>query len=75
MKNLYMVYMIRNSIRYGAYDEGFGKGVQTGFNNGFTNGVKNKTLSVVTNMIKERIPINVISKVTGLTKKEIEAIK
>ena len=59
--------MIRNSIRYGAYDEGFGKG--------FTNGVKNNTLSIVANMIKERIPINVISKVTGLTKKEIEAIK
>ena len=59
--------MIRNSIRYGAYDEGFGKG--------FTNGVKNNTLSIVTNMIKERIPISVISKVTGLTKKEIEAIK
>ncbi len=51
--------MIRNSIRYGAYDEG----------------IKDKTLSVVLNMIKERIPINIISKVTGLTKKEIEAIK
>ena len=63
--------MIKNSIRYGAYDEGFDKGIQTGF----TNGVKDKTLSVVANMIKERIPINVISKVTGLTKKEIEKIK
>ena len=63
--------MIRNSIRYGAYDEGFGKGVQTGFNNGFTNGVK----TTIKNMLKKEIPINVVSEITGLTTKEIEEIK
>ena len=49
------------------FDEGMKKGVKEGIKEG----TEKKNLEVAKGMLKENIDINIITKITGLTKKEI----
>ena len=46
-----------------------------GLKEGKAMGAKEKEIQIAKNMLQENIPIEVIAKVTGLTKEEIEKLK
>jgi len=50
-------------------------GFNTGFNDGFNDGVEYNTQVIAKNMLKENTDIAFVSKVTGLSKEEIEKLK
>ena len=51
------------------------RGVEEGTRQGIEQGSKEKQLEIAKNMVKEKIDISLISKVTGLTQEEIESLK
>ena len=55
-------------------DDGIEKGIQKGFEDGKEKGAKEEKLQIAKNMLKENMDIEIIIKVTGLTKEEIEKI-
>ena len=59
----------------GAKKEGLDEGKALGIEEGKSIGIKESKLEIAQNMIKEKIDENVISRVTGLTVKEIEKIR
>ena len=57
-----------------AKKEGYALGTQNGINQGISQGAKQNKIETVINMLKEKFDFKIISKITGLTKKEIENI-
>jgi len=46
---------------------------ESGYDEGFEEGEKNRTIELIKGMLNENIDIETISKITGLTKDEIES--
>ena len=57
---------MENTIKVQAY--------MNGEKNGIKKGETKKSLSIATNMLKEKFPIDIISKLTGLSKSKIKSI-
>ena len=57
-----------------AEQRGVEKGFEKGTKEGTQQGIKNRNIEIAKNMIKENIDIDIISKITGLTKEEIEKL-
>ena len=57
------------------YHEGIERGVECGIERGKKIGMKENKKEIAKNMSKEQIPIEIIVKVTGLTKEEIETLQ
>ena len=51
------------------------EGIKEGIKKGRQEGRRNRETEVVLNMLKNKIDISVISKVTGLSKEEIEKLR
>ena len=62
-------------IRQGALDDAESKGRKEGYNEGYTNGTMEEKISVAKNMLKEKLPLEQISRLTGLSKEELEKLK
>ena len=62
--------MIAKSREICARKEGLARGIAQGISQGETK----KSLSIATNMLKEKFPIDIISKLTGLSKSKIKSI-
>ena len=46
-----------------------------GIKQGEKNGKRQSTLEIIKNMLKENLPIDLISKITGISQKEISKMK
>ena len=66
---------IREDIRQEAKMEGIQEGIKRGKKEGRQEGRRNRETEVVLNMLKNKIDISVISKVTGLSREAIESLK
>jgi len=62
--------LLRNTELYNAEQKGLNKGLKEGKENG----IRENKIETAKNMLKESISIDIISKVTGLTKEEIEKL-
>lgn len=62
------------NIRESALEDGFSEGYDSGMKQGIQDGIKQEKREIVVKMIKEKIPIEAIVKITGLSKKEVEDI-
>ncbi len=62
------------NIRESALEDGFNEGYDNGMKQGIQDGIKQEKRDIVVKMIKEKIPIEAIVKITGLSKKEVEDI-
>ncbi len=56
-------------------EEGIKEGREEGVKEGIKEGAKQERLEIAKNMLKEKVNIEVIERVTGLTKEEIEKLK
>lgn len=56
-------------------DQGRREGFDDGMAEGIIQGIEQKQVEIVKNMLKENVDISLISKVTGLSKEEIEKLK
>ncbi len=63
--------MIENSIR----DEGIRKGLKEGLEKGVKEGLEQSKNEIAKNMLKENMDISLISKLTGLSKEQINNLK
>ena len=57
------------------YDKGLGDGIEKGIEKGKEKGAKEEKIKIVKSMLKENMDIEIIIKITGLTKEEIEKLK
>ena len=55
-------------------DAGYDKGYDSGYNSGTLEGEKKKSIEIAKKMKEENMDISTISKITGLTKEEIEKL-
>lgn len=62
------------NIRESALEDGFNEGYDNGMKQGIQDGIKQEKREIVVKMIKEKIPIEAIVKITGLSKEEVEDI-
>ena len=62
--------LLRNTELYNAEQKGLNKGLKEGKENG----IRENKIETAKNMLKESISIDIISKVTGLTKEEMEKL-
>lgn len=62
--------LLRNTELYNAEQKGLNKGLKEGKEKG----IRENKIETAKNMLKESISIDIISKVTGLTKEEIEKL-
>lgn len=56
-------------------EQGIEQGIEQGVEQGIEQGMEQKNKEIVTNMLKENMGIDLISKITGLSKEEITNIK
>ena len=56
-------------------DDGIEKGIQKGFEDGKEKGAREKQIEIAKSMLKENMDIEIIIKITGLTKEEIEKLQ
>jgi len=63
----------RGRVEY-AHEDGLKKGLEKGKKEGKKEGAKDKAIEMAKKSLKEGLPIELISKLTGLSKKEIEKI-
>ena len=63
--------IIMNSM----YDRGFEKGINQGVSQGIQQGITERNVEIARKMLGEKIDISMISKVTGLSEKEIEDLR
>ena len=61
---------VQRKLMNSMHDEGYDEG----FNNGYDSGYKGGKYEVIKSMLSNGLNINLISKITKLPKKEIEAI-
>ena len=64
--------MILNTEKHISYDEGHTVGYGEGIDIGLEQGKLDEKLEIAKNMLEENIDTSIISKITGLTKKQIE---
>ena len=61
------------------FNNGIKVGIETGIKSGMKAGIKSgenrKKMEIIKNMLKEKLPIDLISKVTGVSQKEINKMK
>ena len=57
------------------YDKGLDDGIEKGIEKGKEKGAKEEKIKIVKSMLKENMDIEIIIKITGLTKEEIEKLK
>ena len=57
------------------YDKGLDDGIEKGIQKGKEKGAKEEKIKIVKSMLKENMDIEIIIKITGLTKEEIEKLK
>ena len=55
-------------------DDGIEKGIKEGIEQGKIEGVKEEKIQIAKNMLKEKVSIEFIIKVTGLSKEEVEQL-
>ena len=55
-------------------DAGYEKGYDSGYNSGTLEGEKKKSIEIAKKLKEENMDISTISKITGLTKEEIEKL-
>ena len=63
--------IIKNSI----YDNGVNAGIELGISQGISQGSEQKSIEIAKRMLEEKFDIKDISKITGITEKEIEDLK
>lgn len=61
----------QNAVRASGYNDGKEEGIKVGIKRG----EKNKAIEIATNMLKEEIDLEIIIRITGLSKEEIKNIK
>ena len=66
--------MVRNSIMATKLEDSYHKGVNKGIKEGIKEGEQNKNIENAKKMKEENIAIDIISKITGLSKEEIDAL-
>ena len=61
------------------FNNGIKSGIKSGMKAGMKAGIKTgenrKKMEIIKNMLKEKLPIDLISKVTGVSQKEINKMK
>ena len=57
------------------YDKGLDDGIEKGIQKGKEKGAREKQIEIAKSMLKENMYIEIIIKITGLTKEEIEKLK
>ena len=57
------------------YDKGLDDGIEKGIQKGKEKGAREKQIEIAKSMLKENMDIEIIIKITGLTKEEIEKLK
>ena len=57
------------------YDKGVDDGIEKGIQKGKEKGAREKQIEIAKSMLKENMDIEIIIKITGLTKEEIEKLK
>ena len=55
--------------------QGMEQGIEQGIQKGIKEGTNKRTLELASNMLKENIDINVISRISGLTKAQINKLR
>ena len=68
-------YTSEKNLKEKALKEGHKEGLKQGIKEGIAKGREENNLEVINNMLKENIDIELISKITNKTKKEIMEIK
>lgn len=53
----------------------FNNGMKTGIKTGIKSGINKRNLEIIKNMLKEKLPIDLISRITGVSQKEINKMK
>ena len=53
----------------------FNNGIKSGIKTGMKSGAHKRNLEIIKNMLKEKLPVDIISKVTGVSQKEINKMK
>ena len=71
MEDIYKMWMEEEENYDAAYEDGITKGKTLGI----TQGEKNKTIDIAKNMLNKNIDINLISEITNMSIKDINAIK
>jgi len=66
---------LQNTLISGARKEGIAEGIEQGIERGIAEGTRQNKIEIAKNMLNENIDIQIITKVTGLTEKEIETLK
>ena len=62
-------------LRLSELKEAREKGIEQGIEKGIEKGIEQEKIEIVKNMLKDEVDISVISKYTGLSKKEIANLK
>ena len=53
------------------HEKGYSKGHEKGYNEGHEQGIKQNNIDVAKKMLEEKLPLETISKITGLSNEEI----
>ena len=64
-----------NSARLDGYDDGYGNGYEIGITKGKEEGAKAEKIAIAKNLLKDGIPIEVVSKNTGLSVEELKELE
>ena len=75
MEDIYKMWMEEEENYDAAYEDGVNAGISQGKTLGITQGEKNKTIDIAKNMLNKNIDINLISEITNMSIKDINAIK
>ncbi len=66
--------MIKNTQLYRATQEGINIGISQGIKQGVNQGMKKEKILIAKSMLQENMNLELIHKITGLTKEEIEKL-
>ena len=66
--------MIKNTQLYRATQEGINTGISQGIKQGINQGMKKEKILIAKSMLQENMNLELIHKITGLTKEEIEKL-
>ena len=57
------------------FNNGVKAGIETGIKSGIKTGIKQSKVEIIKNMLKENLPIDLISKITGISQQKINKMK
>ena len=57
------------------HEKGYSKGHEKGYNEGHEQGIKQNNIDVAKKMLEEKLPLETISKITGLSTEEVLKLK